>query len=109
MYYIMSSLPPLNYTADYFQFFGLSPGGLAHGGKDADYQVGGVCGWVQGCVWGCVCGGGSVCHIYQHVSHFELPTTTQLHSRLQSIRKVQSLYCGLGHSDIHLNTPAYNI
>ena len=43
MYYIMSSLPPLNYTADYFQFFGLSPGGLAHGGKDADYQVSGVC------------------------------------------------------------------
>ena len=48
MYYIMSSLPPLNYTADYFQFFGLSPGGLAHGGKDADYQVGGVWGWVCG-------------------------------------------------------------
>ncbi len=40
MYYIMSSLPPLNYTNKYpFQFYGLSPGGLAHGALGADYEV----------------------------------------------------------------------
>ncbi|XP_072035583.1 protein-glucosylgalactosylhydroxylysine glucosidase-like [Amphiura filiformis] len=39
MYYIMSSLPPLNYTENYpFQFYGLSPGGLAHGAGNADYM-----------------------------------------------------------------------
>lgn len=40
MYYILSSLPSLNYDAQSvpYHFYGLSPGGLAHGGLGADYQ-----------------------------------------------------------------------
>ncbi|XP_071807639.1 protein-glucosylgalactosylhydroxylysine glucosidase-like [Asterias amurensis] len=39
MYYILSSLPSLNYYDQEFpfHFYGLSPGGLAHGGSGLDY------------------------------------------------------------------------
>lgn len=39
MYYILSSLPSLNYYDQDipFHFYGLSPGGLAHGGSNLDY------------------------------------------------------------------------
>ncbi|XP_019617220.1 PREDICTED: acid trehalase-like protein 1 [Branchiostoma belcheri] len=37
LYYILSSLPPLNAPKD-FEFFGVSPGGLANGKYQADYQ-----------------------------------------------------------------------
>ena len=40
MYYILSSLPSVNYQDQEFpfHFYGLSPGGLAHGRFDKDYE-----------------------------------------------------------------------
>ncbi|XP_041463396.1 protein-glucosylgalactosylhydroxylysine glucosidase-like [Lytechinus variegatus] len=39
MYYILSSLPPVDYAANNpFLFYGLSPGGLATGGNQRDYR-----------------------------------------------------------------------
>ncbi|XP_022098202.1 protein-glucosylgalactosylhydroxylysine glucosidase-like [Acanthaster planci] len=40
MYYILSSLPSINYDDQQFpfHFYGLSPGGLAHGRFDTDYE-----------------------------------------------------------------------